>query len=84
MVEKSGIVFVGNKVIFKPNVVLSQRLNEDDQERLFEKYGERHVVSFINKFTSSSVIIPPLLFLLNNAIKLVMKQHIAQLSLHSK
>jgi hypothetical protein len=40
-----------NKVIFKPNVVLSKRLTVDGQERLFEKYGERHVVCFINEFT---------------------------------
>lgn len=40
-----------NKVIFKPNVVLSKRLTVDDQERLFDKYGERHAVYFINEFT---------------------------------
>ena len=40
-----------SKVIFKPNVVLSKRLTVDDQERLFEKYGERHAVCFINEFT---------------------------------
>jgi hypothetical protein len=39
-----------NRVIFTPNVVLSKTLTEDDQERLFEKYGEMDVVDFINKF----------------------------------
>ena len=39
-----------NTVIFTPNVVLSKTLTEDDQERLFEKYGEMDVVDFINRF----------------------------------
>ncbi|MCW4045249.1 MAG: hypothetical protein NWE94_07010 [Candidatus Bathyarchaeota archaeon] len=43
-----------NRIVFTPNVVLSKSLTKEDQEKLFEKYGEVDVIDFITEFMSQS------------------------------
>jgi len=39
-----------DKVVFTPKVVLSKRLTVEDQEKLFDKFGELDVLDFLQKF----------------------------------
>jgi len=40
-----------NRVVFTPKAYLTKRLTVEDQEKLFEKYGEDDVVSFVQRYT---------------------------------
>lgn len=43
-----------NRVVFTPKVLLAKRLTVEDQEKLFEKYGDLDVVDFVQKYTPTA------------------------------